>query len=99
MKAHLLINFAPVTLWSGARCEKAFPEVQTHRFGSVEESGVIKLSLGRSLSANPSARMQAEHRHSELHAVLGVGLQMLCQMTLTREQICYKPVQPLSVAG
>ena len=62
-KAHLLINFAPVTLRSGARCERAFPEAQTQRVGSVAESGVIKLSLRHSLSANPSACMQAERRH------------------------------------
>lgn len=43
--------------------------------------------------------MQAERRHSELPAALWVSLQMLCQMTLIREQICYKPVQPLAIAG
>lgn len=45
------------------------------------------------------SRMQPECRLRAPHTALGVSLQMLSQMTLIREHICYEPVQPPATGG
>lgn len=97
---HLLINLTPVSLLSRARPDEGPKRnVSAMLWWSWGEQVLGRLPQRCLLTANLSAWFSLSVETYSCAHRAGVSLQMLHQMTLIREQICYKLVRPAAVVG